>query len=275
MTAQLNRNEYERVTMADVEVMLSYIPATDRETWMRVGMALKAEFGDDGFELWDRWSQSSDNYQARACRDVWRSFRGHGVSIGTLVHLAQEHGWRPSAIPATPLLKRSHHKPAPPPLNSRTADYGRTLWDGADRDDEVVSAHPYAVKKGINWAAGAGRGKASGSVIGQSVDCVIVPIRELATGDVQAVQCINPEGKKQTFGPLTGGCLVLGNTLAHGLPWYVCEGWASAVSMAFHHHHGNAVCAAAFGKSQLDNVARGIGEAHQPHEITILREVDA
>jgi len=264
----------DRFTLADAENMLAHVPSQDRDTWVPIAMAIKDEYGDVGFELFDRWSQSADNYQARACRDVWRSLRGNGVRIGTLVHHAKENGWRPSAIPAKPLPKRSEHKPAPPPLNSRTADYGRTLWDRANRYDKAVSSHPYAASKGINWAAGAGRGKASGSVIGQGVDCIIVPIRELTTGDVQAVQCINPGGAKQTFGPIRGGALILGNTLFKLGTWYVAEGWATAVSTVFHHGNGNACCAIAFGKSGLDTLADFIATVHGPDRVFILDEDD-
>ena len=37
--------------------MLQFIPAHDRETWTQIGMALKAEFGNDGFSLFDSWSE--------------------------------------------------------------------------------------------------------------------------------------------------------------------------------------------------------------------------
>ncbi|MFV1976004.1 MAG: PriCT-2 domain-containing protein [Candidatus Scalindua sp.] len=32
---------------------LRYIPADERETWVRVGMVLKSELGDSGYSLWD------------------------------------------------------------------------------------------------------------------------------------------------------------------------------------------------------------------------------
>jgi putative DNA primase/helicase len=115
---------------------------------------------------------------------------------------------------------------------------------------------------------------ASGRVIGKEADCLIIPIRDIQTNKVQGCQCINRNGDKQTFGPMSGGGLLLGNTLDLTLPWYVVEGWASAYSMVFHHHRGNAVCACAFGKSSLERVAQNIAEHHQPDEITILREVD-
>ena len=43
-----------------IEVALRHIPADDRDLWLRIGMAIKAGMGEDGFDLWDDWSRSSD-----------------------------------------------------------------------------------------------------------------------------------------------------------------------------------------------------------------------
>ncbi len=41
---------------------IQHIPPFDREVWIMVGMAVKSELGEDGFELWDGWSQGADSY---------------------------------------------------------------------------------------------------------------------------------------------------------------------------------------------------------------------
>ena len=111
-------------------------------------------------------------------------------------------------------------------------------------------------------------------MIGKNADCIVVPIRNIESGKVAGVQCINTSGDKQTFGPVSGNALVLGNTLEKSLYWCVCEGWASAVSMAFHHLAGNGVAAAAFGKGNLDAVAYRLAEVYQPEKVRVLREHD-
>ncbi len=263
MTARRHDDIHDRIAEA-----LRCIPADERRTWVKVGMAIRAELGDDGYAIWDDWSATAGNYDERDARDVWRSIRPDGgVSIGTLFHLAQQHGYRRTAPPPT--------RPAPgrrPAPQRDTAAYAAKLWLRADFNDSVVASHPYAVKKGVTWAAGAGRTTASGRVIGRDADCIIVPIRTGATGKVQAVQAISPTGAKQTFGTLSGGCLVLGNTLDRRIGWYVCEGWASAVSVVWHHKKGNAVCGMAFGKGRLDETAQIMIDAFDPLEITILEE---
>src|SRR3989344_9011030 len=75
---------------------LQYLDHDDREVWIMAGMAIKDELGEDGFDIWDTWSQRSDAYEGRAARASWRSFRGSGVTIGSVVHEAMAAGWRPA-----------------------------------------------------------------------------------------------------------------------------------------------------------------------------------
>ena len=56
-------NDIERIREA-----LQFIGAHDRETWVEMGMAIHAEFGDTGFDLWDAWSQQAENYKASSAR---------------------------------------------------------------------------------------------------------------------------------------------------------------------------------------------------------------
>lgn len=47
----------------------------DRDGWLRAGMALHHEFGDDGFLIWDEFSQRSEKYNGEDQQRVWDSFR--------------------------------------------------------------------------------------------------------------------------------------------------------------------------------------------------------
>lgn len=58
-----------------VREALSYIPPHDRDTWVRMGMAIKNEFGDEGFEVWDDWSRAADNYSPTSARSVWKGLK--------------------------------------------------------------------------------------------------------------------------------------------------------------------------------------------------------
>ena len=50
-----------------------------------------------GFELWDGWCSQSEHHNPAGLEAKWRSFRRSGVSIGTIYHLAQKHGWNGGA----------------------------------------------------------------------------------------------------------------------------------------------------------------------------------
>ena len=81
--------------------MLDYIdPAQlDYMDWTRVGMALHAA-GED-VSVWDAWSRRDvRRYHEGECAEKYRTFASQNtnnpVTVGTLVHMAQEGGWTPS-----------------------------------------------------------------------------------------------------------------------------------------------------------------------------------
>lgn len=69
------------------------------DDFLRVGMALKeldwqkSDGTDIGFELWDAWCSLSPHHNPAGLEFKWQSFRRSGVSVGSLYHLAQQHGW--------------------------------------------------------------------------------------------------------------------------------------------------------------------------------------
>lgn len=95
---------YEALSLDEVAVALGFVPAHDRDTWVRMAMALKSEFGEVAFGLYDQWSSTADNYNRNAVKATWKSAKpGGAVGIGTLVYLAKENGFtfeRPEQTPA-------------------------------------------------------------------------------------------------------------------------------------------------------------------------------
>jgi len=85
----------------DLPNLLQYISPDSRDTWVEVGMGLKAEFGQDGYGPWNIWSQSSKSYDGKAALSVWKSFKKGGTSIGTVIKLAHDAGWRPEKTEMT------------------------------------------------------------------------------------------------------------------------------------------------------------------------------
>ncbi|MBN8431826.1 PriCT-2 domain-containing protein [Microbulbifer salipaludis] len=86
---------HDQCTLDDVCRALSFLdPECDRDTWARLAMSIKSEFGDSGFDAWDDWSKGHSKYRAADARSTWKSVRGAGgVGIGTLFALAKERGF--------------------------------------------------------------------------------------------------------------------------------------------------------------------------------------
>ncbi|MDZ7809239.1 MAG: PriCT-2 domain-containing protein [Arhodomonas sp.] len=81
------------LSLDDVAGALGVVPNEDRDTWVQMAMAIKSEFGEEGFATWDEWSRSASNYREQSARDVWRSVKRGGIGIGTLVHAARQYGY--------------------------------------------------------------------------------------------------------------------------------------------------------------------------------------
>ena len=111
---------------ARIESALSFVPAEDRDVWVAMAMAVKFELGDAGFDIWDAWSRTADNYNAGAARAVWRSCRGRGVTAGTLFHMAKEYGW---------VDNDRHEKPTAAQLQARKREQAERLTqEGMERE---------------------------------------------------------------------------------------------------------------------------------------------
>lgn len=87
------------VTEAEVRQALSYIDprAVDYQTWVKVGMAINST--GLPMSLWDEWS-SQDSARYHGYPEIVKkagSFKGEGITIGTLFYLAKQHGYKPMA----------------------------------------------------------------------------------------------------------------------------------------------------------------------------------
>lgn len=81
---------HDEINIKDV---LSYIdPSCSHDDWIKVGMALKEDgYSYDVFRDWS--SQSKEKFSERDCLNAWMSFKKTGISIGTLIWMAQSNGY--------------------------------------------------------------------------------------------------------------------------------------------------------------------------------------
>jgi putative DNA primase/helicase len=267
----------------NVRAALSYVPPSDRDTWVRVGMAIKDEFGDDGFELWDSWSQADESYRSSDARSVWRSIHpGGGITVATLYHEAKQRGWSdghingnvrlnghalrdPSGLDRDPAHQ---HLDATELQRRRSAqDKSQSIWDAAL---PAPASHGYLQRKGIGahvLRLYSGDLEIAGM---RCHDALIVPIRDV-TGALQTLEFIAENGDKRYLpgGRKAGGYLALGKPADVLL---IAEGVATGASL--HQATGHAT-AIAFDAGNMRAVAEALRDKFPAAKIVIAGDNDA
>ena len=270
--------------MSRVRAALFTINADDRDIWLRLAMAIKSEFGEEGFALWDEWSSQSESYNARDCRSVWKSIDPTGgVTIATLFFEAQRSGWTEGA---------KHEKPTDAEIAER--DQARAEHAAAAAEKAAASAaaaaqraaailattepapddHPYLARKGVSshgLRVGAWEwvDQSTGEVH-SSPGYLIIPLRDRQK-QVHSLQFIDPSGKNKRYladGAKQGHFFAIGAPRKHaGQPVFVlAEGYATAASV--HEATGHLVLTC-FDAGNLLPVAQAI-RARQPDAILII-----
>ena len=95
-------------TVENVSELLEHISPDDYDVWTQTGMSIHHQFGEDGFDIWLKWSETSTSYVSEAdCRARWNSFDGPShkrrLTIRSLIKRARDGGWRPPASDKTVL----------------------------------------------------------------------------------------------------------------------------------------------------------------------------
>jgi putative DNA primase/helicase len=276
-----------RITPELIRAALAHIPAhLPRDEWARLAMAIKSEFPNGtGFDLFDAWSQSAvEGYDLKATRSTWRSVKaGGGVGIGTLLHLAKEHGFevpkgeRASAAPSRAELARREHDQRERQLreqaqqaarHARAAEAAQALWAAASEEQ----SSPYLERKGVD--AHGVRVAADG--------WLLVPMRDGA-GELCNVQRIAP------WPPVDGGPdkLFMKGGRKSGL-WHmladedaspdgpavllIAEGYATAASL---YEATDYPVAVAFDAGNLAHVAKALRELYPAALLVLCGDDDA
>lgn len=189
LAAPYNSLEHQRVNAA-----LATIPANHYDTWIEIGLALhsldweRSDGTSIGFDLWDRWSATCpDKYNPLGMADRWASFGRTGrseITIATLYHRANQHGWRPPARRAVnPEQEVMRYQPANGIAPDGPADIAKSRSLGA---------------------AAAGGAALNGHVNGHALP------RELTTAPSSESPLIQLNEKYSVIGDLGGKCMVMG-----------------------------------------------------------------
>lgn len=275
------QNHHTKHTPNTIAAALSRIPPNlPRDEWTRLGMAIKAEFSDEiGFDLFDTWSSAAPNYDARACRDAWKSFKPSGpVGIGTLLHVAKSYGF------VVPKPDQTAPRPSPAELARREAQRQQAaameaaqrqaaheaaaqeagaLWDSAS----TTGTSPYLERKGVQ--AHGLRFLDDGTAV--------VPLRD-AAGVLWNVQRIAPQrpatGTDKLFlkgGRKSGLWHMLGQIESAAVV-LVAEGYATCASL---HQATGLPVAVAFDAGNLAPVAKALHRQYPGALLVLCADNDA
>ena len=206
-------------------------PDLPHPEWVKAGMAAHA--AGLCFDDFNAWSAQGANYNERAARDAWRSFKpGKGVGAGTLFHMAGAAGWRTSRDGDQRQQQRpgkvtSRTKAAPqhPRPGMGTAE----VWS---RCKPATSEHAYIQAKdgrpdGLRVVPPGDPLRIAGESM---VGWLVVPVVPLAGGVPASLQFVPPPGagkKLNLPGAPVAGMFIVGDMLAGGTV-YLCEGIGQA-----------------------------------------------
>lgn len=263
-------------------------PDIDRDTWCKVGMAIESELGQDGFDVFDDWSSGGKTYNARGTLSSWKSFKGSGVTIGSLYYIAKGYGWvpEPSAKP-TPEQLAKQKAEAEARAAQRAADAARLaaaakaraqeLWDAAE---PATDDHPYLQRKGVKaHGLRVGRWEIVDAETGEvrliSKKALLVPAcdRQKELHSLQAIFGSKVMGGRDKDylrdGAKSGNFHAIGGRpQKHGeqLVFVLAEGYATAASVHEATGHLVLVC---FDTSNLVTVAKAIRQ-RQPAALILV-----
>lgn len=121
----------------EVRNALSYLDPNDRETWWKVGAALKSEFDEGGRSLWEDWSRSYPKWNERESNAQWKSFKYGHIHIGTLFHMAKANGFTFSQSYRAPSAEEIAHREAAWAVKREV----QAAWDSAAKQHAQRTAN--------------------------------------------------------------------------------------------------------------------------------------
>lgn len=78
------------------DALLSIDPDSGYHTWLSVGMGLHNGYNgsSEGLSVWESWSASSRHFNIAEIDTKWQSFKGDGVTPGSIWNMAEQGGWK-------------------------------------------------------------------------------------------------------------------------------------------------------------------------------------
>lgn len=227
-------SDYDKIRTA-----LNYIDPHDRDTWIRVGGAIKDEMGDEGFELWDSWSQQAENYNAKNAQYMWnRSIKAGRVRINSLFYEAIKGGYDPKQFQSEKPSPEEQAKRAAAAKEraaqdakkvaedqARAKDLAKFIWS---KGEPVNPNHPYLLAKGITDAQTLSSIRQNHY---QGEDNLLIPV--IQDKEIVSMQFIDKDGGKKFIagGQVGGSYHLVGDAKQFERGIVLAEGYATAASI--------------------------------------------
>jgi putative DNA primase/helicase len=241
------------VSVEAARAALAVIPRDDRDVWWRMAMALKSEFGEDGLQLFQDWSEGGKTFDLNALKSTWKGIvPGGPVTIGSLIAEAKKYGFNPKDFaPVAPLssgdrarLRKEREAREKDAAEAKAKEHeamaGKAAMDWESAAESGNSA--YLVRKGVQ----------PHGVRFESGKVVLVPLRDI-DGKLWNVQRILGNGDKRfPAGGRVSGCFHVIGDLSASAWVLIAEGYATAATL--HAATGYAVVVA-FNEGNLRHVA--------------------
>lgn len=282
------------ISLSDAEDALGHIDSDERDTWVRIGKALHDEFGDAAFSAWDRWSQSSDSYSAKAAKTVWKSIGrmssgGRPVTIATVIYEAKRGGWNPAkSEPPSPEVIKQHQQERErrrieaERMEAERADAAAAIAaDIWSRATPAADDHPYLVSKqvpalGLRWLPEVELtfiDDEAGEIKPYTVKNALIVPAFTSAKKLSSLQMISPDGKKRFLldGRMAGAYAKIGEISKSTKKIAIVEGWATGASV---HLADGLPVIVAFNAGNLPAVAEKIAALLPTVEIIIGADND-
>lgn len=271
--------------------MLTLLDPSNRDTWVRMAMAVKSELGDAGFDVWDNWSRTdTGGYKASAAKSVWKSAKIGPVTVGSLVHDAKAFGYvidneDVPVLSAEQIAERARvreetrkaHEAAVKAEHKRVREQALNIWEASKPCDD----HPYLKRKSVqayglrvgNWPLRNGEGKVYAQQPGTLIIPVVGPDGTIHT--LQGIFGTLPSGYSTDRaylpgGKKSGGFHIIGSIGENDVVAF-CEGYATGATI---HQLTGWTVVVCFDSSNLQTVALELREFCNGKRVIICGDND-
>lgn len=280
------KNNFEGLSVETIRTALYYLDYEDSEQWLRSGMALYSELGEEGFDLWNAWSSLGSTYDRKNIKARWRTFRkgsgGRPVTIASLIYHAMNAGFK---------FDETKKEVSPHIIQQRAERRKQLELEAQEEQKKVIqgyasaknqaqqkwaqakecSEHPYLTKKDVmphNTRIGKWVYRDDEGNLQTEENALLVPLYK--AGQLVSMQGILPSGAKKLLykGEKQGVYHDFGE-LTHTI--LICEGWATGATL---HEATQLYTLAAIDAGNLIHVAKYIRKTYPLHRIIICADND-